>query len=42
MPTPSQEEIQEFYKEETEYTTQDEVLPEAYVETVTEENANDN
>lgn len=42
MPTPSHEEIQVFYNEETEYTTQNEVLPEAYTQAVTEENENDN
>lgn len=42
MPTPSHEEIQEFYKEETEYTTQDDVLAEAYTQAVTEGNENDN
>lgn len=41
MPAPSHEEIQELYKEETEYTTQDEVLAEAYPQAVTEGNEND-
>lgn len=42
MPTPSPEEIQDFYKEETEYTTQDETLPEAYPQAVTEGNESEN
>lgn len=42
MPTPSHEEIQDFYNEETEYTTQDEVLSEAYPQAVIEGNENDN
>lgn len=41
MPTPSHEEIRDFYKEETEYTTQDEVISEAYTQAVTEGNEND-
>ena len=41
MPTPTHEEIQNFYKEETEYTTPDDVLPEAYTQAVTEGNEND-
>ena len=41
MATPSHEEIQEVYKEETEHTTQDEVLAEAYTEAVIEGNKND-
>jgi hypothetical protein len=41
MPTPTQDEIQEFYKEETEYKTQDDVLVEAYTQAVTEGNEND-
>ena len=41
MPTPSHEEIQEIYDVETEHTTQDEVLPEAYPQAVTEGNEND-
>lgn len=41
MATPTHEEIQDFYNEETEYTTQDEVLPEAYAQAVTEGNEND-
>lgn len=41
MPTPSHEEIQDSYKEETEYTTQDEVISEAYTQAVTEGNEND-
>lgn len=42
MPTPSHEEIQDFYNEETEHTTQDEVLSEAYTQAVTEGNENEN
>ena len=42
MPTPSHEEYQNFYNEETEFTTQNEVLPEAYTQAVTEGNENDN
>lgn len=42
MPTPSHEEIQDFYNEETEHTTQDEVLSEAYTQAVTEGNEKDN
>ena len=41
MATPTHEEIQDFDNEETEYTTQDEVLPEAYAKAVTEGNEND-
>lgn len=41
MPTPSHEEIQDFYNEETENTTQDDVLAEAYPQAVTEGNEND-
>jgi hypothetical protein len=37
---PTYEEFQDFYKEETEYTTQDDVLPEAYTQAVTEGNEN--
>lgn len=39
MATPSSEEIQEFYQEETEYTTQDDTLAEAYIQAVEEGNA---
>ena len=38
---PTHEEIQDFYKEETENTTQDDVLREAYTQAVTEGNEND-
>ncbi len=41
MATPSHDEIQEFYNEEIEYTTPDDVLSEAYYEAVIEGNEND-
>lgn len=41
MATPTHEEIQEFYKEETEYQDSQDALEDAYVEAVIEGNAND-
>lgn len=42
MGTPSSEEIQEFLKEETEYTTIDETMSEAYIQAVEEGNRGNN
>ena len=41
MPTPTHEEIQEFYKEETEYQDAQDALEDAYVEAVIVGNASD-
>lgn len=41
MATPSAEEIQEFYKEETEYQDAQDSFEEAYVEAVIQGNADD-
>lgn len=41
MATPTHEEIQDFYKEETEYPDSQDALEDAYVEAVIEGNAND-
>lgn len=41
MATVTEEEIQEFYQEETEYQDSQDAFEEAYVEAVIEGNAND-
>lgn len=41
MATVTEEELQEFYQEETEYQDSQDALEEAYVEAVIEGNAND-
>lgn len=41
MATPSSEEIQEFYEEETEYQGAQDAFDDAYVEAVIEGNATD-
>ena len=41
MATPTSEEIQEIYQEETEYTTHDDTLAEAYTQAVEDGNAED-